>query len=78
MKIKVTEEHIKNGIKFNPWFCPIGLALQVAQPNPQLSVGCDVIHDGEIDILMPENARKFRSDFDADRPVSPFEFDIDL
>ena len=77
MKINVTQEHIDNGKRMDPFCCPVALALKDQR----------IVHDGvganEIDlnyrfIRCPEPLRKFINDFDGERKVQPQVFDVDI
>jgi len=85
MKIQVTQEHIDRGKRGSCGSCPIALAGKAAFPDYQIEVGLTSMqfHDKLtfehlFGIYLPEKASKFIDDFDAERRVTPFEFDLDM
>ena len=79
MIIKVTQEHIDNGVKFNCSKCPIALAMTEKFPNCAVGLfgywvdATDLTMDYK---LLPVNANKFIEMFDSGKKVEPFEFEI--
>ncbi|MBY0277921.1 hypothetical protein K2Z84_21515 [Candidatus Binatia bacterium] len=85
----MTQEHIDNGVAQACEACPIALAILDAIPR---AAYCDVEADHvqlwfdvEADVIMdapdreadmPLIAANFVTDFDAGRPVRPFEFEL--
>lgn len=85
MTIFVTEEDIAEGISRSCEFCPIANAIQRQTPWKYAVVLLSCVFEceskradlhGRVDL--PESACDFIRDFDADRPVSPFSFEIDV
>lgn len=85
MTIFVTEEDISKGISRSCEFCPIANAIQRQTPWKYAVVLLSSVFeceskradlDGRVDL--PESACGFIRDFDADRSVSPFSFEIDI
>lgn len=84
LKIEVTEEDIKNGIKCNPCRCPIALAVIRALDVPV----CDVEVENNIYLIYPNRQFVYRdstgkiqyfiSAYDHDRMVIPFEFEAEF
>lgn len=84
LKIEVTEEDIKNGIKYNSFKCPVALAVTRALNDPK----CNVFVDG---IIYLDYTGKqlhyydisgkiiyFITAYDHDRLVVPFEFEAEF
>ena len=83
MRIKVTQKNIDKGYRGSCDTCPLALALKEAIPTARLvSVGTESIgftREGQSRwkiIKLPPQARFFVDDFDAGKPVKPFEFDL--
>lgn len=84
MRIRVEQRHIDAGAKGSSALnCPIGLAVMDATRRRHVGVGflSVNIYDGahghiKLSAKMPDEARRFVVDFEHDRPVSPFEFDL--
>ena len=85
MLIKVTQEHIDNGVQHKSKFCPIALAIKdTVQNNFGVSVGPEKAYifnssNGDIRIDMyelPEIARDFVSSFDRKESVEPIQFQL--
>lgn len=79
MIIKVTQQHIDNGVKFDCSKCPIALAMTEKFPN--CAVGLYVYWvdatDPAVDCkLLPVNTIKFIEMFDSGKKVEPFEFEV--
>lgn len=78
LKVDVTTEHISKGSRSAPTSCPISLVLA--------DMGfSNYVWDYEIEIestggkySMPTNAIGFIQDFDAEFPVDPFSFELDM
>lgn len=75
IKIKVTQEHINNGIKCSGVRCPIALALNFAGDIFVDECYIDDI-DGNRRFNTPPEASAFVSKFDAGFAVEPFEFEL--
>lgn len=81
MKIKVEQRHIDEGLCWDPHGCAIALAALDAGVGQRLSVGPGeiTIYDPEsVTVRLPREAVFFIADFDSNRTVQPFEFDIDI
>ena len=82
-QISVTQKHINEGVRQKSKYCPISLALQEAFPDEcSVTVGGDdttfvSASMGVRDIVLPDVARKFISEFDSGSKVAPFKFAID-
>jgi hypothetical protein len=80
LKIKVTEENIRNGQAYSTLFCPIALAIRDVLPDARVS--SEFIVDDGYTIILPQTARDFILRFDFPdchlSPASPFEFEIDI
>ena len=80
--IKVTQDHINEGLINNPKCCPIALAFK-EQASGCISTSVEkLILEWEDDnhkkyaAMLPADALKFVSDFDNGIDVNPFEFEI--
>ena len=84
MKIKVTEDHIRNGTRRNPISCPIACAVKEQHPIAVeqgwriCSSEIERLSHDIASIDLPQEAKEFIDDFDNERPVQPFEFEICL
>jgi hypothetical protein len=76
MKINVTSEDIKNGIRWSPSSCALTLAIGRAR-GESVSVGITCVMIGEEFFSLPQIARDFRRKFDDGKTVEPFEFELD-
>ena len=77
MRIKVTQDHIRRGLKSNRYSCPIALALNEAGVvGASVDNYAVVTSDGSFHAL-PTVAAKFIFAFDAGKQVEPLEFDIE-
>ena len=84
MRIKVTAEHIANGVQADYQKCPIALAIVEQLGACELWVGCQSGHY-RVDNLyqpffLPDSAAVFVECFDRGgaRAVEPFEFELVL
>lgn len=76
MKIKVTAEHIRRGLRGISFSCPISLALEDAGIE-ELFVGKTVLFSfNKKEIPLSKEAQKFVYDFDNNLPIKPFEFEL--
>lgn len=76
--IEVTEEDIRSGIRYDAWYCPIGIALSRILKT-KIGVAkfyWDVDRGGDVreNYRLTEEAVQFVKDFDAGFDVSPFSF----
>jgi len=85
IKIKVTEEHIKNAHKTDIIQCPIALALKEKLPEyKMIIVGCRRVllfrgFNGEHAIgTVTHTMRNFIREFDNGNPVSPSHYTIEI
>lgn len=79
-KIIVTEDDIKQGIKNDPFYCPIKLAADksnLAIPVHEVGENILLLCNNKA-IELPDIAKNFIHDFDCGYSVKPFEFDIEL
>ena len=77
MHIKVLQHHIDEGIKGDPNYCPIALAIREQKPAAEHVVvhGWTIIDGYWWDT--PHEAMGFIAQFDSHDPdVRPFEFDL--
>jgi hypothetical protein len=83
MKISVTQKHIDKGVKRSCGQCPIALALvdsikgsYYPFADPRVLGYC--LDNKSYRAITPDVARNFMHDFDYDRPVVPFEFEVNF
>lgn len=82
IRIDVTEEDIQAGRRRNGLQCPLALALQrglgrmVVVNYASYSRPCPGVAEPDYRYL-PSDVVRWRIDFDAGKPVSPFSFEID-
>lgn len=87
--IKVTQQHIDAGQPHSSVSCPIALAISDNEIALNLRVGVGLTTanlymwsqtDNSLhhvaDAVMPQNAERFVAEFDAGKPVKPFEFNL--
>lgn len=72
MIIKVTEDHIKNGLRCTTTCCPVALALQEISSN--VSVGLVGIWLDSVRYKVPRSVYRFIRRFDNNKTVKPFNF----
>ena len=78
MKIKVTKEHIENGVREDCLLCPVATAVQEKIGKYMVTVRSDYIYiNGETYPLTPETG-EFVHMFDNGYEVAPFEFELPL
>ena len=90
MKVFVTHEDIKNGIKGRCYKCPVALAINAALSEMGASHLEAAVNKSKISIhlrkaafvvlhsqLLPQSVRVFTKAFDDCLEVSPFEFELD-
>lgn len=81
LQVKVTQDHINQGIKDDIFDCPIAHAMRgVGLENVEVSSSSCVWTKGEswASALLPEEARVFVQNFDEGNGASPFEFELEL
>lgn len=81
MKIIVTQDDIDNGRKGLSFCCPVALALNRHYEISSVSkngIACGDKNHGAVQIPTPPSVIEFIMNFDADRPVKPFEFDLEM
>lgn len=81
MKVIVTQDHIKNGMRYSSTLCPIALSLRehgvaptVGAANAGLYGKNGFFYRGRL----PDAAQLFVARFDEGDKVEPFEFDLEL
>ena len=76
MKIQVTKEHINQGVARQWTSCPVALAIRSHIPG-LVSVGpYNAYLVGLAPIGLPTTVIQFIDDFDMNRLVEPFEFEL--
>ena len=77
MKIKVTQDDIDNGERHRCYRCPIAHAM-CRTLGASIAVTQEKYYREEDDgKYLPTEAQRFILDFDAGRPVAPFEFEVE-
>ena len=81
MKVTVTQEGIDKGAKCSIHTCPIALAVKSKRGIVNVSVmefHASVRRNGNsvTSYVLPNKARKFVDDFDNNKPVEPFSFEM--
>ncbi len=78
MIIKVSDKHIKDGMKGKANYCPIALALREVVNTDNVSVdGSEIVIDKEF-LPTPGVAESFIGQFDGNKPVKPFSFELNV
>lgn len=89
MRIKVTKKHIVKGTVENALSCPIALALkeifdedvfvQIVEVDPKFARCAFALADAANNsIPLPDKCMQFMLDFDREKPVKPFTFELPL
>lgn len=85
LTIRVTEKHIKDGVKGNCAACPVALAIQdTCELAKSVSAGNLLIFAESskaphyYQAFAPAEVEWFMTDFDRGRPVEPFTFSADF
>jgi hypothetical protein len=78
MTIYVTCSNIERGVQHAAYNCPVALGCKDRGLDAGISESTIVIHqpDGTIDIPTPPQVWHFIREFEAGRPVKPFEFEL--
>ena len=83
--LEIEKTHIEDGAITSEESCPIALSvLEITKGNCQVRVYTEClnlrleagINSVDIEIPLPENARKFIDDFDRGNEVDPFSFTV--
>ena len=77
MRICVTKKDIENGIPKHAKQCPLAITFKRSFPLSLVCVLARVWIDGS-SYQLPEKAMKFKTDFDNNRPVKPFWFEVEI
>ena len=77
IEVKVTETHIRNGVKGDAGCCAIALALQEKFPGKSIEVDGESACVGDDRFCLPAEAEAFIINFDAGTPVDPIEFKME-
>lgn len=78
MDIKVTQLHIDEGTEGSFNSCPLALALHESGFSGASVCPCHGMQFDGCFTQLPEAALEFMTAFDADMPVSPFEFTLEV
>ena len=79
LRVEVTEEDIDLGVRRNPEWCPVALAL-IRCPGVRYAqvfgsrAFATLDDDRELALSLPDKANDFIVDFDSERRVRPFMF----
>ena len=79
--ISVTSKEIERGVKGSPRYCPVALAFRNKGWGVYTVAGeyAKIYVDDNLGMVeLPSDAQWFINDFDADKPVEPFEFELDV
>lgn len=76
--ITVTQQHIKMGVKHSFTKCPIALALKAQCAENRILVYRHYATVNDAAVRLPLIATAFIQDFDHQRGVEPFTFDVEL
>jgi hypothetical protein len=74
IRVEVTEQDIRKGLRGRQDLCAIALAARRILPLRDIIVGCLSIISSSGAFEMDEVGKKFRADFDAGRPVKACKF----
>lgn len=75
MKIIVTKQNIKDGIKGDSRNCPVALAIKKEYPICDVSAAEDYIYLGDYEYKVPRSVQRFITKFDKVKSsVKPFCF----
>jgi hypothetical protein len=83
IKIEVKKHHIDLGVKSTPNACPVALALQARFLWAHVSYSYARVFQGPqgskvLLLKTPRSVTRFIDKFDADRPVKPFNFILEI
>lgn len=78
IKFNVTQEDIQKGIKRNPCYCPIALAVKRRIPDARVFVSDRILLDGIWVMVAGPQAESFIHNFDQTGEGEPFTFDAEL
>lgn len=81
MKIEVADYDIDHGEQHDYAFCPIALACNrqgLSRTFVYDDVTWDASNGDRLRASLPQSALDFIRDFDGDKPVSPFSFELDV
>lgn len=80
IKVEVTKELIDNSCPRNSEYCPVNKGMAKAVPDriwtTSASAVCDWVNHKTYDL--PAEAVEFIKNFDADQPVKPFSFELEI
>jgi len=81
MLVNITEQNIYEGIREDPWLCPIALAIRGQDNVATVSVlrSAITVHrsDGHYESYgISDGCLKFMKDFDLGEPVSPIVLEL--
>jgi len=77
MRIEVTVNHIRRGVRHDGKWCPIALALREKFPGVSVVAYPNYIGISTEDFYPPPEATAFMMAFDRGVGVQPFAFDLD-
>jgi hypothetical protein len=77
IKINVTREHIRKGIRGSPCDCPIALAIKEALITQAVSIGSWQWMINHVRFLAEDKDVRFMQRFDEGKPVRPYSFFLD-
>ena len=78
MIIKVLKEDIRKGKRQNAQYCPIARAIKRKTKRGDVMVDSRRVMFGWMTFEMPVRAENFIMNFDAGKPVKPFQFELEV
>lgn len=78
VRVKVTDKHIIEGLRFSGDSCPIACAIKEQLNKREVDVGCGYTRVGRKRFLLPTEACQFITRFDNGLNVEPFEFELEI
>lgn len=74
MRVIVRQDHIKKGIRDDPYYCPIGLAVREFTGRIDVRVTGTCIQMGAKALYLPNKAKQWIEKFDQGKKVEPITF----
>jgi hypothetical protein len=84
IKVSVTAEDIREGTPGDYTSCPVALALRRALGDvseievDNVEAEIFLTNGDSLSLRLPPDAGRFINEFDCQRPVEPFEFELEL
>lgn len=79
MKVQITEEDIRDGLRYSPRGCAVARAMRRATGR-EVNIAGEwyAIGGGPVDRRLPERIFRFVRHFDAGDHVEPCEFEVEI